>query len=249
MTRAHYTPQIRQGLEFSIPREHTLEVYSVAEYEDGRWQCVNIGRRALDRPEAPIKLRSYSDSDPRESFSPGTIQRGHLAWLEQMDDKDTARQVYCGLPAGVIVHMNIGHDRFVSAEIVEKDLHTYETALRPIALVGAWAKHELPHRTRDGHVHIGTYASYVLHRKELNPPVDDLYETPLYRLADRNEREGVDPRGMWPLDLNVPPFDEHEQRRLERWAQVKQIEQTIKQGQDPEQVLHDVKRQLNELGI
>ncbi len=125
---------------------------------------------------------------------------------------------------GTIVHYCNGFGQFVRCEVVNQpptDWHGDEDekptkSLKPIALVGKWSKHDLPHYGIDGHISEGTYVGYIREGKLIYVNPSNLYESPDH--SKRND-EG-DPRKMKPIDLTLPPPTPEQAAQFAAWQAI-----------------------------
>lgn len=103
------------------------------------------------------------------------------------------------LSVGDIVHYDSSFGQFVRGEIVRED---GENKMKPIALVGAWHKMDLPRRFWNGTEMAGTFARDILSGdpKSLRPSSSCMYEA----LDFTKKGKITDPRTLDPIDLTIP---------------------------------------------
>lgn len=107
---------------------------------------------------------------------------------------------------GETVHYHNGFGQYVRGEIVE----TAEgKVMKPTALVGPWAKSDLPNRRIDGEVHYPYHARKIMEGETMKPNATNMFENP-----DHTDR-GVDPTKLDAIDLTVPEMNA-EERELAR---------------------------------
>lgn len=148
---------------------------------------------------------------------------------------DEHEQFYESLTEGQIVHYQNGFDNWVRCKAVREG---NEMKLKPIALVGAWKKHDLPYRREDGSVYNGYYADKILKGETFKPNASNLFENGC------EPRNGIGPNTLPPLSLELPPMTVEQENMAKLWQQVAEI-QTTMEGNDPAEIIRKVKELVN----
>lgn len=130
--------------------------------------------------------------------------------FERLDRQHDA--YYKSLKPGQIVHYNNGFGNFVRSEV------TADRKLMPIALVGPWAKHDLPMRRIDGDVYYPYHALKIKECETFEPNASNIYEN-----STSLQNQYTDPAQLEPIDLSVPSMTPEQ----EEVAQLEQMVNTI----------------------
>jgi hypothetical protein len=153
--------------------------------------------------------------------------------------QQASNDFYASLAPGQVVHYHNGYGQFVRCEATVED---GETKLLPTALVGNWKTHDLPRRYPNGKVHLGFQAQRIADGETFKPNADFLYEAPGF-----NDRHGVDPTALAPLDITVPAMDAAEQRVAGLWQTAQAVCDALSSqnlAADPDAALAEARRIL-----
>ena len=129
-----------------------------------------------------------------------------MAKLFGKDDHDS---YYASLKVGDIVHYDDGFNKFTRCEVRDGEYSVYGGKtltgkyLKPIALVGEQRSSDLPSRMDDGSIYDPTEMKF---NRGMTPHFGNIYESPRYA----KQGKSIDPRGLKPVDLSVPPMTKEE---------------------------------------
>ena len=130
-------------------------------------------------------------------------------------------QFYANLVVGSIVHYNNGHNSFVRCKVMP------DKQLLPIALVGSWASHELPHRMNDGSIYNGYQVDKIKEGKVFQPNASNIYEYTILQKKDSQPigfNATIDPRNMTPLSFDVPAMTPEQEAKAALVRKVNNIQ-------------------------
>lgn len=106
---------------------------------------------------------------------------------------------YENLAVGSIVHYHNGFNQYVRCKV------TSDKQLLPIALVGNWSPYDLPRRMANGSINNGYQVDKIKNGVVFKPHSSNIWEQKNgFRKADPIEINN--PRGMIPLNFDVPPM-------------------------------------------
>ncbi len=214
--------QVKQGMQIRIgTRFHYNYADGNPEWEvvekvgSDCWQCLIIGD-----PETT----DYANA--RQPFDREQITNA-VRSAESLDDDHRAMDHwYESQAVGSIVHYHNGFGQFVRCEIVDAE---GKHQLKPIALVGNWPPHELPHREDDGRIHLPYHAAGVKGDKAWRAHWSNIYESPAWGTT----RE-ADPRTMDTINLTVPPMNDTESAMARLHGLCDSLEREAELMRDPE---------------
>lgn len=156
-------------------------------------------------------------------------------------DRDQKKKSFMdGVNVGDIVHYHNGHGSYVRCQIVladENEVNAKRNArqaqkqvkmLKPIALVGIWSKHDLPHYAIDGEWMKPYHAEQIEKGEAWMPDTGCIYEAPNFTRpghfpgqdwttmpgAFANE---IDPRKLFPLPLDPPEPTSEQVAQFRAW--------------------------------
>ena len=159
-------------------------------------------------------------------------------WAKQ-DDQNA--QFYASLIPGQIVHYHQSRNTWVRTIVVQEN---GQNALKPIAMLGNWASHDLPKRKPDGSVYLGFHAERIAKQETFRPNYSHLWEGSYPRQAG----EG-DPKNLNELLLDVPPMTSEEQYKAKLYRTLQSIHQlannAMNQRQNLVKALEEIKVMAN----
>ena len=159
---------------------------------------------------------------------------GSISMDQLFDEMNSEHnQFYMGLSVGQTVHYHNGFNNWVRCVVVAKD---GENVLKPIAMLGPWASHDLPHRQRDGEISWGYYPNKIRTGETFTPNYSNIYE------ANNKLAKGIPPTHLLPINLDPPTQTPDEITLAALWVKVKQIEGIISKEQDPSSILEKIRK-------
>lgn len=138
---------------------------------------------------------------------------------------------YAKQPIGRVVHYHNSFGQYVRCEVVMgTTVHSKvpHKCLKPLALVGAWSKHDLPKRMPDGTIYYGYQADKIRSGECFEPNYGSIYETG--KQGGRHFAE--DPSKLPALDLSVPEMDAETQAQAKLWIAVKAAQAALSSEDD-----------------
>ncbi len=241
---------VKKGMRFRSVYADSNALWEVKRSSGGGvWQCeiVNepfeIDGRSFDGDYAGT-VRPFNESNILSAHA----QQKRFAQLEE-DDADW----FDSLKEGQIVHYNNGFSSFVRCEVVMgtadnvgglvREENIGRTVLQPVALVGNWGAHDLPHRNPDGSIRPGFHAGKIMDGKGAwRPSTTCVYEAPDYSSRQRS----VDPSTLEEIDLTVPEMTPEQAATALKWQQVNAIREAVSQGRDPDEILGAVRETVSD---
>ncbi len=139
---------------------------------------------------------------------------------------------FASLPIGSIVHYNNGFNQYVRCKV------TSGNNLLPIALVGNWSPHDLPRRHPNGYVQEGYHVSNIKNKKVFTPNASCVYE-------HKHDANAVDPRGLAPLSLELPPITAAENVIIKKHQRLESIQKIVNQNIDPDAIFAQLENFLD----
>ncbi len=150
---------------------------------------------------------------------------------------------YTSLPIGTIVHYSNGQNQYVRCKV------TSGNNLLPIALVGAWQPYDLPRRMGDGTIYNGYHCDSIKNGKVFKPHASNVYEYNLTKKSASAQPFGfknwTDPRGLTPLNFDVPPMTPEEEMKAAKVRTVNQIQNICGQDMTAEGKLNMIRNILD----
>jgi hypothetical protein len=131
--------------------------------------------------------------------------------MDELFGSDRNEQWYSTLKVGEIVHYDHGFGKdFLRCEVVmgstKQSPKKVQKCLKPIAMVGEW-RHDRPRRFSNGQLHLPYAVKEILSGDLMRP-----HYTSIYECSEYSQRpQGLNPLGLTPIDLNVPPFEGEEE--------------------------------------
>lgn len=145
-----------------------------------------------------------------------------IEWSEKLQlIHNESDRWYQSLVVGQIVHYHNAFSQYVRCVVVNDECNGQSPSLKPLALVGAWQKFDLPKRRRDGTIAQSIQVDQIQNGTVMRPNASNIYECYLFSDAGRK-----DPRKLKPLDLSVPDMTPQEILIARLWtacAEVKQV--------------------------
>jgi hypothetical protein len=242
---------VAKGMRFRSAYADSNALWEVKSHSGGGvWQC-----EIVDEP-FEIDGRTFSGdyAGVVQPFNARAISAAVAREQSMQAHFDAADDWFAGRELGETVHYCDGFGQFVRCEVVignEQNLDAYnadslmgQKVLQPVALVGDW--NEPVKRDLDGSVRPGYHAQKILEGTGAwRPSTTCVYEAP--DCSEQYRAEGkVDPRTLEPVSLQVPELTEHEKRQAMKWAQVQAVRDAVSAGQDPDQILASVRRELQD---
>ena len=133
-------------------------------------------------------------------------------WAKQ-DDQNA--KFYATLSFGQTVHYQNNRNAWVRTIVVQDK---GQKVLKPIALVGTWATHDLPKRQADGSVYMGYHGERITKGETFKPNYSHLWEGSYPRRPDE-----IDPNTLMPINLELPPMTAEEQHQAKLYRTLQSI--------------------------
>lgn len=133
-------------------------------------------------------------------------------WAKQ-DDQNA--QFYASLIPGQIIHYHNSRNTWVRTIVVQQN---GQNVLKPIAMLGNWASHDLPKRQADGSVYMGFHGERITKGETFRPNYSHLWEGSYPRRPDE-----VDPNTLIPINLDLPPMTVEEQHQAKLYRTLQSI--------------------------
>ena len=135
--------------------------------------------------------------------------------FKEMCDKQgqDSDQWFDALPLGSVVHARDSFDAYTRCHVV---LTPSGKMLQAVALVGNWRKHDLPSRYVTGEINYGYHAEKIRNVKPYRPHASHLWEY-------QHDKKDIDPRGLKPISLELPPLTFEEERTAHFWKIINNI--------------------------
>ena len=224
-----YDASVQPGMTFRSAYADGNPLWKVVEARGrGTWLCEIVNE--------PIEYNGRvigSDfAGTRKAFLTGEITRSvNMAKMfENLHDEHAS--FYANLKVGQTVHYHNGFNTWVRCTVVRDG---NENKLKPVALLGPWARYDLAHRNQDGTLAEGYYVKKIRTGELFTPNASNLFE------AGCKPGDGIDPNTLSPLDLSVPEMTPAEAATAALWQKVQEIhELTSQHVGDPKEILDQV---------
>ena len=131
---------------------------------------------------------------------------------------------WASIPYGAVIHYDNGFNQFVRGIVVDNPNEGCK-GIRPVALVGNWAKNDLPQRRIDGSIYYPHHADGVLNARIFTPSDTCVYEAPAYRKGPGK----IDPTKLQPKDLTVQEMTAEESAMARKVSLLFSIREEISQ--------------------
>ena len=168
----------------------------------------------------------------KQAFTTEQIEgsRGMSRLFQKMTDE--GEKFYASLPIGSIVHYHDGFNQYVRCKV------TSGNNLLPIDLVGNWSAHDLPRRYPNGDINEGYHVSNIKNKKVFTPNASHIYE-------HQHDARAIDPRGLAPLNLELPPITEAENIIIKKHQRLESIQKIVNQNIDPDAIFAQLENFLD----
>jgi len=129
---------------------------------------------------------------------------------------DASEAFYTGLKLGSIVHYHNGFGSFVRCRVVRKE---GKNELLPLALVGNWREHDLPHYNVYGEVDHRYYPRKIVDGETITPHASNIYEYPSFS----SRPETPNPSTLPEVDLTLPPLTPEAEAKAALCRKIREI--------------------------
>ena len=215
MTPMNTAIEIKKGLKFHAPiADGNPEWEVTGKAGRGVWRAKCLGEDYCG------EVRAFTEAQIRHSV-------GMARAFARTHDEDW----YASQPLGRIVHYHNSFGKYVRCEVVMgTTVHNKAShkCLKPIALVGAWGKGDLPRRMNDGSIYLGYHADQIAKGECFEPHFGCIYETG----RQGGHHFGEDPRTMPALDLSVPELSAEETAKANLWKAVQAAQAALTSEDD-----------------
>lgn len=170
-------------------------------YADDNVEWIVLRRRAGDVWVAEVAPRSSDWAGAQQIFTTAQIRAAVKYDAYKKKRTSDMEGWYESLRPGQIVHYNNGFGEYVRSKVVKGP--SGQNVLQPIALVGSWREHDLPHYTPHG-VQLGLlphYPAMIAEHATFRPNWANIYEAPAYA---HPAARSPDPTHMAPINLQGP---------------------------------------------
>ena len=205
-----------------IKIEKGTKFHAVIADSNPEWEVTGKGGRGIWRAKClgedyRGEVRAFTEAQIRQSL-------GMARAFAKNDDENGA--FYAGLKLGATVHYHNSFGQFIRCEVVmgttvhDKSMHK---CLKPVALVGDWAKFDLPRRMPDGTINYGYQADKIRNGDCFEPNYGCIFESG--RPGGRHFE--VDPSKLPALDLSVPEMSDEKAAEAKLWTAVKEAQAAL----------------------
>ena len=217
MTKTVTPKRVTVGLEFYAGYADSNSKWIVRKSLGGAWLCEIIN----DPIEINGKTYPGEYNGTKKSFMSAEIlgSLGMSALFSNLAD-DNEKFLQSQKP-GTILHYHNGFGNYVRQIVV---LHEGRMKLKAIALVGEWAKHDLPMRRANGDIS-SPYHVKKIQDGELSDRLQcsTTYEHPTFS-KPRGGKESIDPRKLNPINLELPPLEGDIKVATELWQLIERVQ-------------------------
>jgi hypothetical protein len=203
-------PVVKIGTTFHDSYADTRVEFKVIEaLGPNVWSCEVItegyegGRRAYETTDIQSHIQM-------ENHIAAIIDEGDAWWNSQ--------------ELGSIVHYDNGFGAFVRGEIVA--VGDTRREMMPIALVGKWAKSDLPRRYPTGETHYPYHARKIITRVPMQPNYTNMIEARGYRTTPQDP-DTRHPSLREPIDLTLPEISDAEAIKMAKEVLRNRLKQAL----------------------
>jgi len=204
------------GMKFPADFQDGRPIWRVVKARGGKsWDCV------IDADDDYGGVKKVFGSE--EILSAAAM---HEMWSDMADEHAVWWKTQ---EVGATVHYNNGFGSYVRGVIVIED---DEKKMRPTALVGKWAKHDLPRLDAAGNLHEGYHVRSIRDGETMQPNYSNMVEA--VGMRERDVANGfIDPRGQPAIDLTPPQLtvEQTEAARLAAIIETVQVLLNVEQHQ------------------
>jgi hypothetical protein len=216
--------QVKVGTQFRSGYADANPLWEVKSARGrGSWNCEIINEKIV------IDGKEYDDDYAGTKKVFGTEEITRALRMGALFNKFHQQHAdfYSSLRPGQIVH-HVNHEgSYVRCKVVKKD---GQNVLQPIALVGDWPKHELPHRYADGGVYNGYYVDKIIKNETYSPNESQILESPTASWGKRVNKEEV--ARLPAINYELPAPTKEEQDTAAAWAWKKEVQAELEKVVD-----------------
>jgi sucrose-6-phosphate hydrolase SacC (GH32 family) len=171
--------------------------------------------------EAVVVEKDSDYAGTTRLFKSDEIRRSVTMAQYFQQSEDAHADYYASLNEGDLVHYDNGFDQYIRCKVVR----TPEgNKLLPLAMIGNWRQHDLPHRLRNGDIHWPYTAKSIIEGNMMTPGYTSIWECPDFSGRDRCK---VDPTKLEAISLAVPDMDAATQRKARLLKKMESVRELL----------------------